>query len=239
MATVWSDENSMHYHLKQWSEIKESTKGFISFLGEDVLKGQNYLDLGCGAGAATYALSKQYADSNWVGIDLDAELIATAVNFSKMAESKNLSFTQGNLEEFGDTGTYEGIVSLQTLSWLEDFRGTFDNVFRDLQPSWFALTSLFYEGNISAYTRIHEHGSNRKLFYNTYSIPQLKEVAKEYGYYLERYEPFEIELDLPRPSNLDLMGTFTKQVIENDSITRLQISGPLLMSWYMLLFRRI
>lgn len=239
MATIWSDENSMRYHLKQWGETKESTKKFISFLGENVLKGHNYLDLGCGGGAATFALSTQYAESNWVGIDLDAELIATAVDFSRIAEATNLSFFQGNFEEFGDAGTYEGVVSLQTLSWLEDFHSTFDNVFRNLQPSWFALTSLFYEGNISAYTQIREHGPNRKLFYNTYSIPQIKGVAEDYGYSLERYEPFEIELDLPKPENLDSMGTFTKQVVEGDSVTKIQISGPLLMSWYMLLFRRI
>lgn len=236
MATIWSDSNSINYHLKQWGEAKESTREFIKFLSGQILPESNYLDLGCGAGAATYLLSKEFKDSFWTGVDLDPELISIANQFRNKLEANNLDFVEGNLEKFGTLGIYQGVVSLQTLSWLEDYRPTFDNVFGKLEPSWFALTSLFYEGNISAYTKVHEHGLNRKLSYNTYSIPQVRAAAEKYGYKLARCQPFDINIDLPKQPSLDSMGTFTRRVLQGNSFTRIQVSGPLIMNWYMLLF---
>jgi len=134
--------------------------------------------------------------------------------------------------------SYDGVISLQTISWLEHFRGAFRNVFFNLNPSWFALSSLFYEGNISAYTQVHEYESGKVFSYNTYSITQVKAFAEKYGYSLVKYKPFDISVDLPKPESSDLMGTFTQQIVRNDAVTRLQISGPLLMSWYMLFFRK-
>jgi len=238
VTTIWSDPESINYHLKQWGEIKESTKEFIRFLDDEVLPNGNYLDLGCGAGAATFATSENFKSSTWTGVDLDSKLISIALELSEKSGAKNLNFLEGDLESFAGQSSYDGIISLQTISWLEDFRGAFQNVFLNLNPSWFALSSLFYEGNISAYTQIHEYESNRILSYNTYSITQVEAFADKYGYSLVKCRPFNIAVDLPKPESLDLMGTFTQQVLENNAITRLQISGPLLMNWYMLFFRR-
>ena len=39
----------------------------------------------------------------------------------------------------------------------------------------------------------------------------------------------EIDIDIKKPKDKNLMGTYTVKTVENK---RLQISGPLLMNWY-------
>ena len=239
MTTLWSEPESMEYHLKQWRETKESTKKFIGFLDGKVMPNKNYLDLGCGAGAATFALSKRFSDSNWTGIDIDPKLTAIAKSLSAEAHASKLNFSVGDLQQYQAKNMFDGVVSLQTLSWLDDFKYAFRNVFENIRPNWFAITSLFFKGNISSYTKIQEHETDRVLSYNTYSIPLVKVEAEKYNYSLTKYEPFEIDIDLPKPINLNSMTTYTLRLSENEEKSRLQISGPILMNWYMLLFEQI
>ena len=46
-----------------------------------------------------------------------------------------------------------------------------------------------------------------------------------------------VGIDIEKPSNLDSMGTYTQRLM-GDKIRRIQISGPLLMNWYMLLIEK-
>lgn len=238
MTTLWSEPESMDYHIRQWRETKESTKNFISFLGDKVMPNRSYLDLGCGGGAATFALSQKFVNSQWTGIDIDPKLTFLATNLSLESGAKNLVFFEGDLQHYQASNLFDGVVSLQTLSWLEDFKDPFHNILSNIKPNWFAVSSLFFEGNISAYTQIQEHGTNRVLFYNTYSIPLVRVEAEKYNYSLTKYEPFEIEIDLPKPANQNSMSTYTLRLSENENKSRLQVSGPILMNWYMLLFEK-
>ena len=56
----------------------------------------------------------------------------------------------------------------------------------------------------------------------------LKDFLAERGYTVFRAEPFEIDIDIPKPEHLD-MGTYT---VKTEDGKRLQISGALLMPWY-------
>jgi SAM-dependent methyltransferase len=239
MTTLWSEPESMEYHLRQWRQTKESTKEFISFLDGKVMPNKDYLDLGCGAGAATFALSQRFRDSKWTGIDIDPRLTTIAKVLSAEAHASKLDFFVGDLQQYQTTNIFDGVVSLQTLSWLDDFRDAFRNVLGKIQPNWFAISSLFFEGNISSYTKILEHKTDRVLSYNTYSIPLVKDEAAQYNYSLTKCEPFEIDIDLPKPVNLDSMATYTLRLADDEEKSRLQISGPILMNWYMLLFEKI
>jgi len=73
----------MNYHLKQWEVMKESTREFILFLDGKVSPNENYLDLGCGAGAYTFAISQSFKKSMWTGVDLDIKLTSIASNLSE------------------------------------------------------------------------------------------------------------------------------------------------------------
>lgn len=238
METSWSDSNVLPYHINQWSKAKESTRAFLEFISFKLRKTGNFLDLGSGGGAATYFLSQFSSESSWTGIDLDANLVEIANRFTQEKGVQNLNFTVGDARNFRSSEHYDGVVSLQTLSWLDDFRPTFANVFKNLEPDWFAVSSLFYEGEISAYTTIFEHENDRVVNYNTYSIPEVERFAKEMGYEMRKVQYFDFPFDLPKPSNKNIMGTYTLKIPESGKPVRLQVSGPILMNWYMLLFDR-
>ncbi len=59
--TTWADEASLAYHIKQYDQVKESTKAFLNFMHETIHENTTgkLVDLGCGAGAATNYISSK------------------------------------------------------------------------------------------------------------------------------------------------------------------------------------
>jgi hypothetical protein len=136
-------------------------------------------------------------------------------------------------------GGVDGVISLQTLSWLSEMEQPMAQIFRVINPKWIGLSSLFYEGDISCRIEVFEHVRNMKTFYNVYSIKELSRLAFEYGYEVKQFKRFDIGIDIPKSSNIDLMGTFTEKVQRGVEYERLQISGPLLMNWCFVLVTKI
>ena len=136
-------------------------------------------------------------------------------------------------------GVVDGVISLQTLSWLPEMEQPMTQIFKVVNPNWIGLSSLFYEGDISCRIEVFEHVGGRKTFYNVYSIKELSRLAFEYGYEVQQFNRFEIGIDVPKSSNIDLMSTFTEKVQRGMAYERLQISGPLLMNWYFVLLTKI
>jgi len=112
-------------------------------------------------------------------------------------------------------------------------------IFEVIKPNWIGLTSLFYDGDISCRIEVIEHSRNKKTFYNVYSLNQLNQLAVQYGYEIVKSKRFDIEIDIPKPTNYDLMGTFTEKIEGSSDYNRLQFSGPLLMNWYFVLIKEI
>ena len=136
-------------------------------------------------------------------------------------------------------GGVDGVISLQTLSWLSQMRNPMTEIFQVIKPSWVGLTSLFYEGDISCRIEVFEHSRSRKSFYNVYSLKELNRLAVQHEYEIIKSNRFNIEIDIPKPTNIDLMGTFTEKVEGSSEYRRLQISGPLLMNWYFVLIKKV
>jgi ubiquinone/menaquinone biosynthesis C-methylase UbiE len=230
----------MKYHMQQWNEPKESTKAFFHFIEGEVSNSELVLDLGAGAGAATYYLASRNLGTNFVGLDYSEELIAIAEETAKQFDLTNLLFDAGdcfNLDKRWNK--VDGVVSLQTLSWLSEMKTPMTQIFEVIEPDWIGLTSLFYEGDISCKIEVSEHTRNRKTFYNVYSLKELSRLAQEHRYEIVKFERFDIGIDIPKPQNVDLMSTFTEKVAGNSDYQRLQISGPLLMNWYFVMIKKI
>ena len=239
-GTSWIDSLSMDYHMKQWNEPKESTKAFSKFFSNELSNSKSIIDIGAGAGAATYYLASRNPKTNFTGVDYSRELIDSAKETSKKYDLKNLSFDTGdwfNLDK--KWGKVNGVISLQTLSWLPEMRNPMTQIFEVIKPDWIGLTSLFYEGDISCRIEVFEHSRSRKTFYNVYSLKNLGRLVAEYKYEIVKFDRFDIEIDIPKPKDIDLMGTFTEKVEGSSDYQRLQISGPLLMNWYFVLIRKI
>ena len=79
---------------------------------------------------------------------------------------------------------------------------------------------------------------------NTYSLKQIDEFCVENGYFLSSWKDFDIDIDIDieKGANLDIMGTYTEQILSKSNkkapIKRLQISGPVLMNWKNILLKR-
>lgn len=238
--TSWIDPISMDYHMKQWNEPKESTKVFLETFSNELSMSKNIIDIGAGAGAATYYLAKRNSRTEFIGIDHSKELIESAKKTSREFHLTNLSFETGdwfNLDK--KWGGVDGVISLQTLSWLPEMRIPMTQIFEIIKPDWIGLTSLFYEGDISCRVEVFEHSRSRKTFYNVYSLKELNRLSAAYGYEIVKSNRFDIEIDIPKSTNIDLMGTFTEKIEGSSDYKRLQISGPLLMNWYFVLIKQI
>jgi SAM-dependent methyltransferase len=233
METSWSDERSMAYHLDQFTNQKRSTMHFYDFSSEFIDKSSTIVDIGCGTGAATHFIAKSSPSTNVIGIDSDLVLIENARKIVNEIPLPNLDFEVADLYKLEDRQfSCDGVVSLQTLSWLEGLDEPMISIFTKLKPKWIALSSLFYEGDITATVIIDEHKRNRKSHYNVYSIPKLDRLSKEFGYAVTKVKKFSIDVDLARPIDIDFMSTYTETIVSEEKDSRIQISGPMMMSWY-------
>jgi SAM-dependent methyltransferase len=233
METSWSDERSMAYHLDQFTNQKRSTVHFYDFSAEFIDKSQTIVDIGCGTGAATHFIAKSSPSTKIIGIDSDSVLIETAIKIVDEIPLSNLDFEVADLYKLENRQfVCDGVVSLQTLSWLEGLDEPMISIFTKLKPKWIALSSLFYEGDITATVIIDEHMRNRKSFYNVYSIPKLDRLSKEFGYAVTKVEKFSIDVDLPKSGDINFMSTYTETIVSEGKDSRIQISGPMLMCWY-------
>jgi SAM-dependent methyltransferase len=242
METSWSDSISMEYHAKQWDSPKQSTLELERFLREQVSKSKEIVDLGCGTGAATYFIASRHENCNFLGIDQDNLLIEAAQTTLRTKKKvKNLQFKNGDCFNLSNLkgNSVDGVLSLQTLSWLDSWEEPMKQIYENLKPDWIGISSLFYPGDISAEIRILEPVRERATNYNVISIKELNRHANTYGYEVKIFEEFEISIDLPKPTNEDIMGTYTLKAEKGNVYSRLQVSGPILMPWFFVLVEKI
>jgi len=243
-TTEWLDKNKVDtdYNEKQFKEPYRSTVAFCNWIetiglinNESKIK---VLDLCSGAGANIYYMSQRYPKSFFVGVDINADLVEQGNAFFRSNGISNCSLETGDifnldLKYLG----FNGLVSFQTLSWLPEFTSPIQSMTK-LAPEWIALTSLFYDGQISCTIEVTEYDDlfepHRSMFYNIYSLPVVKKCLQCNGYPILKSTSFEIDIDLPKLSK-SKMATYTEKLEDGH---RLQISGPLLMPWYFISARK-
>jgi SAM-dependent methyltransferase len=173
-----------------------------------------------------------------VGIDVSQKLVDIAKMLSSTDNLRNLSFEVEDCFDLRARSGVDGVVSLQTLSWLPNYEEPLRQIFEKLSPDWVAASSLFYDGDISCRIEVDEHVAGNRFFYNVYAIPAVARFAEKFGYQLTDARPFVIDIDLPRPSDRDAMATYTVRTADPDAPERLQVSGPLLMNWHFVTLTR-
>lgn len=234
------------YHEKQYSQVYRSTVRFCDWLAEkgliNVNKTIRIADIGTGQGANIYYMANRFPEAEFTGIDLNPTLVDLGNAFFKSKSQTNCMLVEGDLYDLDTShrGRYDGLVSLQTLSWLPDYKEPLEKM-ADLGPEWIALTSLFYEGDISCkievkdYTSVNDNMNYKESYYNIYSLSKVQDCLRKKGFTSFEYIPFEIDTDLPKDSRKG-MGTYTERLEDG---RRLQISGPLLMNWYFILAKKV
>ena len=227
------DPETLAYHNRQWNKIYGSTVAFAEFAYKWLSDSSYVMDLGCGAGSSTCYLAETFPDTHFTGVDISERLVKIA--FEKSGATKNVSFQVANICNLRAANDVDGVVSLQTFSWMPNIEAPLFQIVTKIKPKWMAFSSLFYEGDISCKIEVSEPKRPRTSFHNIYSIPRTAHFLYEHGYSLKAYQPFSIDVDLPKPDNMDLMKTYT---VPMEYGPRLQISGPLMLPWYFLAFEK-
>lgn len=232
----WQSESMMQWHKRQFENPKRNCVYIEKFISKfQKLNGQKVLDLACGGGAEAVYFLKKNPDMEIHGVDY----IGDAFDYfnEKMSNEikSKIKLSVGDwyhLDE-GLIGRYDGVISLETLSWMDEWKRPIDAVV-NLRPKWMAFSSLFYEGKIHYKIKMEDHEVTQSkdgfdvVNYNIYSIPLIREYLSLQGYPIFHYERFVMDIDLPKP---DHMGTGTYTVKTEDG-SRLQISAAMMMPWY-------
>jgi SAM-dependent methyltransferase len=242
-TTEWTEKVDLHYHERQFQQPYRSTVAFcdwleyIGYISQD--KQLTILDLCCGQGANVYYMGKRFPHHNFIGVDLNPNLVRDGNLYFQTAGISNCHLELGDIYKLNDkyVSRFDGILSFQTLSWLPDFQEPI-KIMSKLQANWIALSSLFYDGPLSCTIEVQDYDNSLcpslQSFYNVYSLPVIRNFLSDVGYSGFQYTPFEIDIDLPKPTHTG-RGTFTEK-LQNGH--RIQISGPLLMPWYFIAAKR-
>lgn len=241
----WLDKNKVNtdYHERQFRRPHRATVAFCDWLETERLMSAEselrILDLCSGAGANICYMSKRYPTSSFLGVDINPDNVERGNAFSQSKGLDNCRLEVGdvyNLDPKYVSG-FDGVVSFQSLMVLPEFERPL-RAMGKLAPEWIAASSLFYDGPVSCTIDTTEYDvgleANRSSFYNVYSLPVVRKHMEANGYHDFRFTPFEIDVDLPKPTH-GLMSTFTEKLEDG---RRLQLSGPLLMPWYFIAAKR-
>ena len=116
----WVNGFLLSYHLKQWDEPKESTKAFCKFIKDKIKPDTKVLDLAAGTGAPTFYLAKSFEKTNFIASDCSKDIVSIGNKIIKEKEVPNLKIQIEDWYKLRENNEYDGVISLQTLSWLKE-----------------------------------------------------------------------------------------------------------------------
>jgi SAM-dependent methyltransferase len=143
---VFEDEESVRRYtqgLNLW--MPRLARSFAAIVKEwDLIRGRA-LDLGCGTGFMALELAKAFPEFEFVGLDLsEAAVRAARVQVADSEVAARVSFEQGDAEQMPfDDGSFDLVVSTNTLHLLDNPISMFDEVHRVLSPSGRFIISDF------------------------------------------------------------------------------------------------
>ena len=173
--------------------------------------------LAVGVAVILFFLRKNFNCQKLYGFDFQNDFLDIAKRSAKELDMADISFKNAdiyNLPRSILNQRVDGIICLQTLSWLDDWRKALEQLAKT-NSKWIALSSLFYDGLLQSKTEVISYNEDLKVRhsvpYNVYSIPAVKDFLAKLGFAGIIFEPFQINLDLPR-GDLNRIGTFTEKL---------------------------
>lgn len=227
----------IEYFSRQLKNPYESTIKFFEFLNKNIhiTKNDRILDACGGAGNNAFYAIEKYNLRQIDVFDTNDSYLQLGIRFSKEKNlEKKINFIKENIYDISkktSQNNYEGIICMQTISWLDNHELALSQL-KNLESSWIALSSLFYEGLIDAFIDIKTYDKSLKVKYkrpyNIYSIPKIENYLKKLGFSKIVWEKFNLSISLPQV-DINEMGTFTEELKNSEKISR---SGPILLPWW-------
>ena len=206
---------------------------------------QRILEMGAGAGQIIAYMANRYPLSKIDGVEINPDLVQTGNKYFRKHSLNQCALYHDDLYNLKTVRLketeYQGVMSICTLSWLPGFERALEAMVR-VNTDYIGLTSMFFEGRVNSITQIEDWTRPMPIsgklyttrYFNTYSLPLVRDHFAKLGYKSFEYSRFEIDIDIEKPKEPD-MGTYTERLKDG---RRLQISGPLLMSWYFVVARK-
>ena len=234
---VWSDKLPSS-EIAQLSKPHMSTLELNSILNSMISEHGSKLifDLGCGIGAQSYFLSKNFPHVEFVGLDYNEKNVAYATNLALNEKSTNLSFemfdvlSSSQIKARGYSEREIGLISVHTLCCFKNFEPFFDAIIR-LEPRWFVVNSLFFNGPLEVLIHIRDSENpssddNPDSDFNIFSKELVSDYLGNHGFTVS-YSDFYPHNELLRPIG-GKRGSFT---VSTDFHPRTQFSGPVHLPW--------
>ncbi len=236
----------LNYFLKQLSYPYESTIKLNNFYKKYFanFKKKIILDLGCGIGEFFFYLKeynkKFFYNNNFYGVDVDKKNISLANKIKKKKQLKNVFFLRKNFfDKINLKKKIDICFCLQTILCFEDYRPFF-KIFSSIKPKYIVISSLFSSENLDCIAKInikknkfYNSRNEKTFFYSTFSLSNFISYSKKKGYLLLDQKKFRITKSL-KSVNPNQLGTYTVRYKKEN----LQLSGPLVLNWYFLIFKK-
>lgn len=231
---------STEWHTDQYTEANRSTIYLREFaariLAEEEDPPSEVLEVGCGGGAKMLHLSELFPSAHWTGVDIADEALEIG---RERLDPEGFALVHGDLNELEQTfgpKHFDLSFSIMTLMSVEDYERPVQQMLA-VTKKWVFVLNLFSDSEVDAFVRIRGrmHGPHEgsSAHYNVYSLPRFEDFCRRHGATEIVAEPFEIDIDIPRPEHRG-MGTWTERLVDG---RRLQFSGPLIMPWWLVAMR--
>ena len=126
-ANVWNGNDYATNSSVQLSHAEWLLSGLF-------LKGNEHiLDIGCGDGKITALLAERVPQGKVIGIDPSESMLERAATIARKYGSTNLSFQKGRAEDFFLDQSFDHIVAIHVMHWIQDQENALVNIRKALK----------------------------------------------------------------------------------------------------------
>lgn len=226
----------LEYHLEQFDHPMRYTVALIDFLERHTALGAGaswrVLDDGTGAGGALKWLAEAFPGCEFVGVDVNPELIRLGAE--RLEPGAQVSLQVRDSLAGADMGLFDLCVSQQVVSWLslEQSRGLIHAQMHAASRA-VAAVGLFTERSADYSIEVHDHDASKQKPITILSARTLQRWADEAGWHLTATEPFD--MDFPLDDNGRARDIWT---LDSADGRRLAFAGEIYMPWGIALFEK-
>jgi SAM-dependent methyltransferase len=220
------------YQQKYAVTMRESDKRMIAILRSKLGAGRKTVaDIGCSTGNFLMHLKRLCPDFELVGGELAPKALELCRADPALA---GIRFESMDAVQLGRAAEFDAVTLNAVLYLFEPshFESAIASLSRSLRPGgWMIAFDWFHsweqELAIRETSKTHPNG----LMIHLRSYSRVRPILAQHGFVDETFEPFMIPIDLPRPTQLDDMASYT-------TADRLIFRGSLAQPWCFLAARK-
>ncbi len=179
----------------------------LELIGKLNLKGnESVLDIGCGDGRVTLALTEQVPQGEVLGIDSSEGMIALAQQRLRESGYRNAAFAVTDAKALPFDNRFDVVFSNAALHWTQDHRAVLKGVEKSLKPSGRLLMQMGGRGNAQALIEVIDKVLAKgkwRIYFDGFSFP--------YGFYgVQEYTPWLLQAGL-QPTRVERIRKTMRQ----------------------------